>query len=297
MIDVLPARDWALVVHGGASGVLKEERHDEVIAGIEKAFRAGEAVLEVGGSALEAVCAAVCVLEDEPVFNAGRGAALTAAGTAEHDACVMTDDATAGAVAASKYARNPVLAARAVKEQTKHVLIVDPPAELIEEWGVETAPRDYFVTELRAAQLRARQAAQTEGPRHGTVGAVARDADGHLAAATSTGGIENQAVGRVGDSPIVGAGTYANEFVAVSCTGEGEAFLQGVVAHDVAARMRYLGATVAEAAEATINAEVTGRNALGALIAVDADGRLVVAQNTPMMVTAWRDGDRIVSRL
>ena len=131
MIDVLPARDWALVVHGGASGVLKEERHDEVIAGIEKAFRAGEAVLEVGGSALDAVCAAVCVLEDEPVFNAGRGAALTAAGTAEHDACVMTDDATAGAVAASKYARNPVLAARAVMEQTKHVLIVDPPAELL----------------------------------------------------------------------------------------------------------------------------------------------------------------------
>lgn len=297
MIDVSPARDWALVVHGGASGVLKDERHDDLLEGIEKAFHAGEAVLAAGGSALDAVCAAVCVLEDEPVFNAGRGAALTSAGTAEHDACVMTSDGTAGAIAASKFIRNPVLAARAVMEQTKHVLIVDPPADLADDWGVETAPRDYFVTELRAAQLRARQAAQTEGPRHGTVGAVARDASGRLAAATSTGGIENQSVGRVGDSPIVGAGTFANPLVAVSCTGEGEAFMQGVVAHDVAARMAYLDADVADAASATIAAEVTRRNALGALIAVDATGRLVIAQNTPMMVTAWRDGDRVIARL
>lgn len=297
MIEIAPSREWSLVVHGGASGVLVDERREALTAGIEAAFRAGEAVLSEGGSAADAVVAAVLVLEDDPWFNAGRGAALTSLGTAEHDACLMTGDGTAGAVMASKFARNPILAARAVKEQTIHAGIVDPPIEMLDAWGVETAPREYFVTELRKTQLARRQAENSEG-RSGTVGAVARDIHGNLAAGTSTGGLENQTIGRVGDSPIVGAGTYAKDgVVAVSCTGEGEAFLQGCVSHEISARMRYAGERLAEAAQNTIDAEVTGRGAFGGLIAIDGDGTVVVAQNTPMLVSAWRDGDEIVSKL
>ena len=277
--------------------MLVDERREALTAGIEAAFRAGEAVLSEGGSAADAVVAAVLVLEDDPWFNAGRGAALTSLGTAEHDACLMTGDGTAGAVMASKFARNPILAARAVKEQTIHAGIVDPPIEMLDAWGVDTAPREYFVTELRKTQLARRQAENSEG-RSGTVGAVARDIHGNLAAGTSTGGLENQTIGRVGDSPIVGAGTYAkNGVVAVSCTGEGEAFLQGCVSHEISARMRYAGERLAEAAQNTIDAEVTGRGAFGGLIAIDGDGTVVVAQNTPMLVSAWRDGDEIVSKL
>lgn len=277
--------------------MLVDERREALTAGIEAAFRAGEAVLSEGGSAADAVVAAVLVLEDDPWFNAGRGAALTSLGTAEHDACLMTGDGTAGAVMASKFARNPILAARAVKEQTIHAGIVDPPIEMLDAWGVETAPREYFVTELRKTQLARRQAENSEG-RSGTVGAVARDIHGNLAAGTSTGGLENQTIGRVGDSPIVGAGTYAKDgVVAVSCTGEGEAFLQGCVSHEISARMRYAGERLAEAAQNTIDAEVTGRGAFGGLIAIDGDGTVVVAQNTPMLVSAWRDGDEIVSKL
>lgn len=298
MIKVDPTQPWSLVVHGGAGNGFSPEVRDDVQAGLAAALAAGEAVLADGGSAEDACCAAVCVLEDTPVFNAGRGAALTASGTAELDACLMGGDGTAGAVAASRYARNPVLAARAVKEQTDHVLIADPSRDWLLGSGLDVVDPDYFETPRRLGQLAELQARLETGPRHGTVGAVARDATGHLAAATSTGGVINQAVGRVGDTPIVGAGTFAADgVVAVSCTGEGEAFMLGVVAHDVAARMAYLELDAADAVHQAIETGVGGRDAIGGIIAVDASGRVVVDHNSPAMAAAWRDDDGVQTKL
>lgn len=300
MIDIAPARDWSLVVHGGAGGPRTDGAAGDVGAyhrGLRLAFESGEAVLARGGSALDAVCAAVRTLEDNPIFNAGRGAALTEDGLAELDASVMTGDGRAGAVAVCRRARNPVDLARAVMERSPHVLLADPPARLLREWGIAEADAEWFVTEPRLRQLEtARRRHRRKG--HGTVGAVARDATGRLAAATSTGGTANQFTGRVGDTPVIGAGTYARDgVVAVSCTGFGEAFLRGVVAHDVYARMAYGRLDLAAAADATVQTELASREAMGALIAVGADARVVVAMNSATMLAAWRDGDRIVTRI
>lgn len=297
----LPAdnRGWALVVHGGAGGHVPElpaVGPDEYAAGLAAAYGAGEEVLAAGGAALDAVCAAVTVLEDNPLFNAGRGAALTAEGRAEHDACVMTGTGDSGAVAASHRARNPVLAARAVMERTPHVLLVSPDEATVSAWGLATADPSYFVTDARRTQLDAILAAQAEPARHGTVGAVARDRTGRIAAATSTGGIAGQWDGRIGDTPIVGAGTFAADgVVGLSCTGEGEAFVRGVVAHDVAARMAYGGVDLRTAVEDTVAAKLTERGAEGGLIAIDATGRVALAHNSPMMFSAYHDGDKLVT--
>jgi len=294
-----PAGGYALALHGGAGGRVEELSLVEQGAyaeGLTAAHRAGTAVLASGGDALDAVCAAVEVLEDDPLFNAGRGAALTAAGTAELDACVMTGEGRAGAVAASRYARNPVRAARKVMEETRAVLLVDPGEERIAAWGLETVDADWFITPARQRQLADVQARALEPARHGTVGAVAVDVRGRLAAATSTGGMVGQNEGRIGDSPIVGAGTYARDgAVAISCTGEGEAFLQGVVAADIAARVRYLGQSLGAAVEATVTAELDTRGAIGGLVAVRPDGSVVVAHNSPAMFAAFQDGDRVVT--
>jgi len=285
-----PASGPSLALHGGAGGRVEElalAGQAPYAEGLRAAYRAGWAVLAAGGDALDAVCASVAVLEDDPLFNAGRGAALTATGQAELDASVMTGSGLAGAVAAAKYARNPVLAARAVLERTEHVLIVDPDAGFLARYGLEAVGRDYFVTEERRRQLDRVTGGQAAAARHGTVGAVARDAGGRVAAATSTGGMTGQADGRVGDTPIVGAGVYARDQVAaVSCTGHGEAFIQGVVAHDVAARVRYLGAGLAEAVRGTFADELDRRGATGGLVAVGGDGRVVVAHNSPAMFSA-----------
>lgn len=298
--DVAPAAGgWALVLHGGAGGRVEElalDARGSYTEGLARAYRAGAEVLAAGGGALDAVCATVEQLEDDPLFNAGRGAALTAAGTAELDACVMTGDGRAGAVTACRYARNPVLAARKVMEETPAVLLVDPPEERLIGWGLATEPPEYFLTPARQQQLANVRATVLEPARHGTVGAVARDVRGRIAAATSTGGMVNQNEGRVGDTPIVGAGTYARDgVVAISCTGEGEAFIKGVVAHDVAARMRYLGEPLGTAIAATVEEELTTRGASGGLIAVSGDGRVVVAHNSPMMFSAYHDGIRLVT--
>ena len=259
-------------------------------------LHAGADVLAAGGSALDAVCATVEQREDDPLFNAGRGAALTAAGTAELDACVMTGDGRAGAITACRYARNPVLAARKVMEETSAVLLVDPSEARLLDWELATVPPEYFLTPARQQQLRNVQARTVEASRHGTVGAVALDAQGRLAAATSTGGMVNQNEGRVGDTPIVGAGTYARDgVVAISCTGEGEAFIKGVVAHDVASRMRYLGEPLPAAVGGTVEEELTGHGAMGGLIAVGADGGVTVAHNSPAMFSAYHDGTRLVT--
>lgn len=292
-------RPHALVIHGGAGGPRTEGAAATLAsyhAGLREAYEAGEAVLAEDGSALDATMAAVRVLEDNPIFNAGRGAVLTADGRAELDASVMTGDGRAGAVAVSRHARHPVDLARAVMDRSPHLLLVDPPRELLAEWCLEAADPEWFITRPRLDQLRRLQQLN-QHTTTGTVGAVARDATGHLAAATSTGGTANKTNGRVGDSPVIGAGTYARDgVVAVSCTGDGEAFLAGVVAHDVYARMAYGGLGLAAAAEATIHAELGSRGALGALIAVDADGHTVVALNSDTMLAAWRAGDEIVTR-
>jgi len=284
----------SLALHGGAGGRVWDQTlagRAPYAEGLHAAYRAGWQVLAAGGAALDAVCASVQVLEDEPLFNAGRGAALTATGQAELDASVMTGSGLAGAVAAAKYARNPVRLARAVMEHTEHVFIVDPDVEFLERYGLDVVDRGYFITQTRQQQLERVMEGRAVAARHGTVGAVARDAGGRVAAATSTGGMTGQADGRVGDSPIVGAGVYArDDVVAISCTGDGEAFIRGVVAYDVAARIRYAGADLAEAVRGTFEQELTQRGSTGGLVAVGGDGRIVVAHNSPAMFSARGTG-------
>ncbi|HTZ92649.1 MAG TPA: isoaspartyl peptidase/L-asparaginase [Streptosporangiaceae bacterium] len=286
-----PDEGPSLALHGGAGGRIEELNVAPYADGLLAAYRAGWQVLAAGGDALDAVCASVEVLEDDPQFNAGRGAALTATGHAELDASVMTGAGLAGAVAAAKYARNPVQLARAVMEQTEHVLIVDPDAEFAERYGLAVVDRSYFITEPRQQQLARVMNGRAVAARHGTVGAAARDARGRIAAATSTGGMTGQADGRVGDSPIVGAGVYARDgVVAISCTGDGEAFIRGVVAYDVAARIRYAGVGLADAVRETFEQELTQRGSAGGLVAVGGDGRIVVAHNSPAMFSARGSG-------
>ena len=252
----------------------------EFRAGLADALRAGHAVLEGGGTSLDAVVAAVVALEDSPLFNAGRGAVFNAAGKHELDAAVM-DGATekAGAVAGATRVKNPVLAARAVMENTPHVLLTGAAADrFARDAGLTLVSARYFSTPARAVALaRARlRAEQDAAERHGTVGAVALDRSGNLAAATSTGGYTNKMAGRVGDSPVIGAGTYAaNATCAVSGTGSGEHFIRAVLAYDVAARMRYLGEPLSTAARRAL-ARVTALGGDGGLIALDRKGTVAM---------------------
>jgi L-asparaginase / beta-aspartyl-peptidase len=289
-----PGPGPSLALHGGAGGRVEElspagrARYEQ---GLRAAYAVGWQVLAAGGEALDAVCASVAALEDDPLFNAGRGAALTATGRAELDASVMTGSGRAGAVAVSRYARNPVELARAVMEQTEHVLLVDPDAGFAERCGLAVVEPAYFVTEERQQQLRRVLEGRASAARNGTGGAAARDANGRLAAATSTGGMTGQADGRVGDSPIVGAGVYARDgVIAISCTGHGEAFIRGMVAYDVAARIRYAGADLPAAVRDTVAQELTARGSTGGMVAVGGDGRVVVAHNSPMMFSARGQG-------
>ena len=309
-LDVIPAfTPYSLVIHAGAGrrpddGALSADETD----GLTAALRAGEQVLAAGGSALDAVTAAVIELEDCPRFNAGRGAALTAAGTAELDACIC-DGTTgrAGAVAGATRAKNPVTAARAVMERTPHVLLIDPSPEWLAANEVAVVDPSYFITPRARAALE-RKTGSTSAPvvahpapatppvlGHGTVGAVARDQHGNLAAATSTGGVTGQWVGRVGDTPIVGAGTWADARVAVSCTGIGEYFIRGAVAHDLAARIRYLSQPLPDAAPATLIENVATPGGDGGLIAIDAAGHIVTAFVSGAMLRGYLtpDGPRV----
>jgi len=292
-ISVASNRPYALIVHGGAGGHhfnMSDAKETAFGAGLRAAYEAGEAVLAGGGSALDAACAAVVLLEDDPVFNAGRGASLTADGTVEHDASVMTGDGHGGAVTLSRRVRHPVLLARAVIG-TPEVLIADPADAYVASFGLELVDNDWFVTDERRAHL---ATFQTQG----TVGCVALDAHGHLAAATSTGGYDNKPSHRIGDTPIIGAGTWAKDgVVAVSCTGRGESFMLGGVAHQVSARMEYGHQDATTAATAAIEAEVTGRGTMGALIAVTADGQSVLAWDSPTLLACWRDGDEVVTHI
>lgn len=289
-----------LVIHAGAGNRGKHdspERRAQAEQDLRRALEAGYTLLEQGAPAQDAVCAAIRVMEDAPEFNAGRGAALTSAGLAQMDACLMTDDGEVGAVAGVTTARNPIDAARAVKERTKHVLFAVPDTAQLESWGVATCEPDYFITPDRQRSLAEAQADGDEWEKHGTIGAVARDAEGHIAAATSTGGITNQLPGRVGDTPLPGCGTYANgESAAVSCTGIGEAFIKTTAARQVADRINYGGQDPADAAAAALD-DVAAHHGEGGMIVIPAHGRGVLAFNSEMMNRGWRspDGESVQS--
>jgi beta-aspartyl-peptidase (threonine type) len=295
---------FALAVHGGAGtlrrGDMTAEREALYRAGLSHALAAGRDILADRGSALDAVTAAVCALEDHPLFNAGRGAVFTRAGTQEMDAAVMNGrDHRAGAVAGIFGPKNPVLAARAVMERSPHVLLIgDGAMRFCREAGLEFADADYFFTEARRQALQITLAegedAADEARRHGTVGAVARDRDGNLAAATSTGGMTGKLPGRVGDSPIIGAGTYAdNTSCAVSATGHGEFFIRYAVAHEIAARITHAGLSVGEAAAAVV-AELGRIGGSGGVVAIGHDGAVALPFNCTGMYRGYVKDDGIV---
>lgn len=284
-----------LLVHGGAGprvGSMDDTDHGRYRAGLTTALDLGYAALVGGGSALDAVCAAVVSLEDNPMFNSAHGAALTSAGTAELDAAVMTGDGRVGAIAVSTRLRNPVLAARTVLERSIHVLMVDPDEEFARRAGLQTVVPAYFVTERRVRQLHEVQARRVSQERHGTVGAVALDDAGHVACATSTGGMVGQAVGRVGDTALIGAGSFAcDDSAAVSCTGEGEAYIRACVAHDITARMRYRGEGLADAARSAYDDDLERVEATGGTIAVTPGGDALILHNSSGMLAGYRMGD------
>jgi beta-aspartyl-peptidase (threonine type) len=292
----------ALGIHGGC-GVMAREDLDEAgwadaRADLARALRAGWAVLRAAGSAVDAVEAAVVVMEDSPHFNAGHGAALNADGQPLLDAAIM-DGATlaAGAVSAVERTRNPVRLARALMEARESVMLTGRAADrFAAAQGLPVMEPGYFITEKQRkalARMKAHREAGTdraasEAEKHGTVGAVALDGAGHLAAATSTGGFTNKPVGRVGDSPIIGAGTYARDGAcAVSGTGAGEFFIRHVVGHEIASRMRYLGEDLETAAHQVVMEDLAPHRIGAGLVAIDGRGRVVTPYNTKGMFRGW----------
>lgn len=283
----------ALAIHGGAGTIAREEmtavREKGYHEALDRALRAGQGVLSSGGSALDAVEAAVRALENTPHFNAGKGSVFNADGQHEMDASIMSGaDLRAGGVACVQNVKNPVTLARRVMEKSPHVLVSGPGAfEFAHKQKIELEDDQYFFDEFRYQQWK--KASGTDsvqldhsdgGKKFGTVGAVALDAQGHLAAATSTGGMTNKKWQRIGDSPIIGAGTYANdETCAVSCTGHGESFIRAVAAHDVHALMAYKGLSLQEAVRIVVHEKLPPLDGEGGLIAVDRSGNLVLDFN------------------
>jgi len=309
---VLADAPVTLVLHGGA-GVerarLTPEKESACRAVLEEALRKGHAVLKAGGSSEEAVVATIIVLEDSPLFNAGRGAALNRDGITELDASIMVGrTGLAGAVANVHGVRNPILLAQKVMLRTPHVLMIGKGAEeLARQEKLRFEEPDWFLTPAQKERLE--RAKKKELPKGayvpvpgreisllmGTVGAVALDKDGHLAAGTSTGGIAGKLPGRVGDSPVIGAGTYAEDGVcAVSCTGHGEFFIRNAVAYDVAARMKYANASLNDATHVIIHDKLKKLNASGGLIALDAKGNVSTPFNSEGMFHARMGPDGVV---
>lgn len=282
---------YGLVIHGGAGTITREnmsaEKEAEYTAKLADALKTGYTILDNGGTSLNAVEATVRVMEDSPLFNAGKGAVFTGAGTNELDASIM-DGAThqAGAVAGVTTVKNPISAARKVMEETWHVLLAGDGADAFAEGqGLEIVPNSYFHTERRFKALM--KAKEKEIENHGTVGCVALDKNGNLAAGTSTGGLTNKRWGRVGDSPIIGAGTYAsNATCGVSGTGQGEYFIRGSIAFDIAAQMDYEKKSVQTAAQAVID-KLTDRGGTGGVIAMDAKGNIAMPFNTEGMYRGY----------
>lgn len=302
----------ALGLHGGCGtlerSLLSDAEWQDSREQLARALRAGWQILRAGGSALDAVQATVVVMEDSAHFNAGHGAALTENSEHELDASIM-DGATlaAGAVSLVRRTRNPVLAARALLDSGRAVLLAGPAADAFaQQQGLAMVEPSYFTTQRRVDALRSlKEKAQSgmilpasEAERHGTVGAVARDCNGHLAAATSTGGFNNKPAGRVGDSPIIGAGTYARDGVcAVSCTGQGEIFIRRVAAYDLAARIAYAGQTLEAASHALVFETLASHNIGAGMVALGASGNAVAPYNTLGMYRGWisTDGELTVA--
>ena len=297
MTDATPK--WAIAVHGGAGSMTRDTLDPAAIAaheaGLAAALDAGRVVLAGGGSALDAVTAAVVVLEDDPHFNAGRGAVFTYHGTNELDAAIMAGDGRgAGAVAGVTHTKNPIRLARAVMEAAPHVFLSGAGAEeFARDHAIEQVDPDWFATPERWRQLEELKARKLgwfdAGMKYGTVGAVARDAEGHVAAATSTGGLTGKRWGRIGDSPLIGAGTYADDRAgAVSCTGSGEQFIRAGAAHEICARMRLTGESADQAAQAVL-AEIGTMRGVGGVIVVTPEGGTAMAFSTPGMFRACAD--------
>ena len=290
---------WSIAIHGGAGTILREtlgeERRTAHEAALGAALDAAARLLADGGSALDGVAAAVVRLENDPLFNAGRGATFTFDGKIELDAAIMDGrERAAGAVAGVTTVRNPVLLARAVMERGPHVFLAGAGAErFAREQGFEAVDPAWFETAERRRQLDEFRERKTgwfdSSVKYGTVGAVARDGQGHVAAATSTGGLTGKRWGRIGDSPVIGAGTYADDRAgAVSATGAGEFFIRAGVAHTICDRVRFLGETIQQAADAAI-AEVGELGGDGGVIVAGADGGTAFAFNTPGMYRGRAD--------
>lgn len=291
--------DWRLVIHGGAGVILCEnmtaEREAAYTAALETALEAGAEVLRSGGSAVDAVQAAVIPMEDDPLFNAGQGAVFTAAAEHELDASIMSGAARdAGAVAGVKRIKNPILAARAVMDQSEHVMFAGEGAdEFAASVGLEMVDNSYFDTERRLESLERvlRERARTDAERHGTVGAVAIDTNGNLAAATTTGGMTAKAAGRIGDAPLIGAATYAeNGVCAVSATGHGEYFIRVAVAKTICARVELAGDSVGAAAQSALD-QVADLGGDGGVVVIDGNGRYEYVFNSKGMYRGMIDPD------
>lgn len=297
----------AIAIHGGAgtlmTGTIPPEKEKAYHEKLSEALLAGYNILSQGGTAIDAVEATVRILEDSPLFNAGKGSVFNCDGQNEMDASIMNGkNLKAGAVAEVHIIRNPVTAAKAVMENSPHVLLASHGAEqFAKEQGLEIVDPSYFFDEDRHKQWLASKDKENSSwagdempvptgqseKKHGTVGAVALDSNGNLAAATSTGGVNNKKFGRIGDSPIIGAGTYANnKTCAVSCTGEGEFFIRNVVAYDISALMEYKGLTLAQATTEVMK-KVAQTGGEGGLIALDNQGNIASPFNTSSMFRGW----------
>jgi beta-aspartyl-peptidase (threonine type) len=291
---------FVLAIHGGAGTIRREDMTPAQDSAYRDALRTalerGYQVLRGGGTSLDAVQAVLTFMEDSPLFNAGKGAVFTSAGTIELDAAIM-DGATgkAGAVAGVHHVKNPILLARRIMERSPHVMLAGDGAEAFAKaQGLTLVPESYFFTQSRWDALQKAKGAERShagaGKEHGTVGAVALDMHGNLAAGTSTGGTNNKFPGRIGDSPIIGAGTYAdNASCAISATGTGEYFIRNVVAHDIAARMLYAHEPLAQAAEEVVMRKLVAQHGDGGVIALDREGHVATPFNTEGMYRGWVD--------
>lgn len=283
-------------IHGGAGGGrVPPDQEEEYRNTMLSALKAGKKVIDSGGSGVRAVERAVNVLEDSPLFNAGKGAVFNTDAAHELDASIMDGkDLSAGAVAGSRHAKNPITLARIIMEKSPHVMLAGDAADQFgEKHGAQMVTQDYYFTEKRWESLLAAKKRGAGAGGHGTVGAVALDRKGNLAAATSTGGLTNKAVGRVGDSPIIGAGTYANnQSVAVSATGTGEVFIRGTAAADIAALVQYRKLSVQQAADKVVKEKLMSLGGTGAVIALDKKGNFAAPYSTETLFygTVTKDG-------
>lgn len=292
--SIVDKQEWAIVIHGGAGVIKRENMSPEMDkdyrAALSEALNKGKKILEEGGSALDAVEMTIRVMEDNPLFNAGKGAVFTHEGKNELDAAIMDgSNLAAGSVAGVTDIKNPITAARYVMTKSPHVMLAGRGAsEFAKEQGLEIVPPEYFYTEKRYNELQK----ILEREKMGTVGCCALDKAGNLAAGTSTGGMTNKRYNRIGDAPIIGAGTYANnKTCAVSATGHGEYFIRWTVAHDISALMEYKGLSLKEASELVVNDKLVKAGGSGGVISVDKAGNISLPFNSEGMIRGFATAD------